>query len=701
MTSTENVHDTFCWHCCTTGTTLKCSGCIRSFHTKCELPNETDATEDENWICSVCTRQMNWNMVNVQDERETLPILIDRVWNVNKFMCLKNPLETDNGKQSGSIVNPIDLTEIKAKTHSYGSLYELYTDVQWLLHNCVILYSENDAKTMAARYLLDSIDAEIAFIKKCTECYTQVIKHPKRWFTMTCTELHLIVWAKIVGFNYWPAKVMSATEQMVNVRFFGDYTHADIPVNNCYLYSETSPKAPRYISSQYRAALKEARLYINNICKKYGTFKYAQTKTPFDPKALKQHIEQMIPGINENRDNESRIVEMDSETTEETNDGDVESDNITVDTDEEEVNEEQSDELLQQPVICKELLIVLTRIDESNSKAGRGSKRNHVSNEVNGEPSPKRVRFCDEYGDDLCQVQVFEPAEYELEAEDIPEEPLDYSRNSEAAYMVEADENDQYIKDSENSQNVEMPQDQQSVEPEAEVPNAVASNQYVDIDDLSTLEHSAYCRLVQNMKGIQGDLLNSIHMSQLRSEALNSHLMSTRDAHAKEVAVLQAQNAELMERLKAALSERDQTVQQSTILMNTIRNKHLKEVALLKQTHDQAKLEIQVMLDEIREKNNEIQVKSYENQELKVQLVEMERSIEAIFVENANCENQLNEKYLEIIDKMRKESDRKLSERLRCKGCDKELAFCGSLCEKICKALQNPTPNGDKDPIQE
>ena len=109
---------------------------------------------------------------------------------------------------------------------------------------------------MAAKDVLNCIDAEILFIKKCAECYIEAVKrNPKQSFTMVCTEPHLIVWARLGGFSYWPAKLMSATEHMVNVRFFGDYTHADIPANNCYLYSKSSPKDPRYKSSQYRAAV--------------------------------------------------------------------------------------------------------------------------------------------------------------------------------------------------------------------------------------------------------------------------------------------------------------------------------------------------------------------------------------------------------------------------------------------------------------
>lgn len=121
---------------------------------------------------------------------------------------------------------------------------------------CFQLISEDHEKTTAARYLLNYINGEIESIKKCAECYSQAFNYPKRWFTMVCTEPHLIVWAKIVGFNYWPAKLMSIDDQQVNVRFFGDHTHADVSAKNCFLYSKKIPKASQTKTPEYRAALK-------------------------------------------------------------------------------------------------------------------------------------------------------------------------------------------------------------------------------------------------------------------------------------------------------------------------------------------------------------------------------------------------------------------------------------------------------------
>lgn len=108
----------------------------------------------------------------------------------------------------------------------------------------------------ASKSLQEYLEEEIEIVRKCPECYLNQHKYPTKWFTMTCKEPHLIVWAKKVGFNYWPAKLMSIDGQLINVRFFGDHKPADVPANNCYLYSETNPNRSRNASYHYKSALK-------------------------------------------------------------------------------------------------------------------------------------------------------------------------------------------------------------------------------------------------------------------------------------------------------------------------------------------------------------------------------------------------------------------------------------------------------------
>lgn len=55
--------------------------------------------------------------------------------------------------------------------------------------------------------------------------------------------------------NYWPAKVMSIDRNAVNVRFFGDHTHARGSAANCLLYTQRNPNRKALKTPQYKYAL--------------------------------------------------------------------------------------------------------------------------------------------------------------------------------------------------------------------------------------------------------------------------------------------------------------------------------------------------------------------------------------------------------------------------------------------------------------
>lgn len=111
--------------------------------------------------------------------------------------------------------------------------------------------------------LLQYLSAEITSIKKCAECYSNAINYPTKWFTMVCEYPHLVLWAKVKGFNFWPAKLMSIDGQSINVRFFGDHTNAAVSDKNCYFFSEEKPMKARNTSQAYKNAMKVSRFLFN------------------------------------------------------------------------------------------------------------------------------------------------------------------------------------------------------------------------------------------------------------------------------------------------------------------------------------------------------------------------------------------------------------------------------------------------------
>lgn len=83
---------------------------------------------------------------------------------------------------------------------------------------------------------------EIYDIDTCHECYYNANTCKTDWFVEVCSRPHILVWAKLKGFPYWPAKAMTTNLQgMVDVRFFGDHDRAFVPIRECYLYSKDHP----------------------------------------------------------------------------------------------------------------------------------------------------------------------------------------------------------------------------------------------------------------------------------------------------------------------------------------------------------------------------------------------------------------------------------------------------------------------------
>lgn len=143
---------------------------------------------------------------------------------------------------------------------NYENFYDLRDDMCWFAHNCRIAFSGNTPIRNSSKELISYIDEEISSVKKCTQCYHNAFEFPENAFVMRCDAVHKVIWAKLDGFNYWPAKLMPISDKIVDVRFFGDHTNASVNLDHCYLYSKNPPdygkKAKKCLSEIYTLALK-------------------------------------------------------------------------------------------------------------------------------------------------------------------------------------------------------------------------------------------------------------------------------------------------------------------------------------------------------------------------------------------------------------------------------------------------------------
>lgn len=150
------------------------------------------------------------------------------------------------------------------------------------------------------RYLQKFCKDEIFNIETCAECFVKSnSKNDNGWFTKVCAKPHLLIWAKLSGYPYWPAKVMGLYDDVLGVQFFGEHERAFVPAKDCFLFSreDPNPVQPKTFRQQkFLSCVAEATEYIKNISAKFGQFYYAECRTPFNPVHMDKYVLDTIAG---------------------------------------------------------------------------------------------------------------------------------------------------------------------------------------------------------------------------------------------------------------------------------------------------------------------------------------------------------------------------------------------------------------------
>uniref|UniRef100_A0A8C7GXP9 Zinc finger, MYND-type containing 11 n=1 Tax=Oncorhynchus kisutch TaxID=8019 RepID=A0A8C7GXP9_ONCKI len=115
----------------------------------------------------------------------------------------------------------------------YKSFDEFKADAQLIVHNTAILFGVHSDQAEIARLLYSDTCHELNELMLCKNCFFLSNARPDNWFCYPCTPNHEVVWAKMKGFGYWPAKVLQREDNQVDVRFFGhQHQRAWIPADN-------------------------------------------------------------------------------------------------------------------------------------------------------------------------------------------------------------------------------------------------------------------------------------------------------------------------------------------------------------------------------------------------------------------------------------------------------------------------------------
>lgn len=174
------------------------------------------------------------------------------------------------------------------------------------------MYTGSGKTIITAKSIIKICRQEAMDIDTCAECYLNANTRTD-WFVDVCTQPHLLLWAKLKGFPFWPAKSMGVSpNSLVNVRFFGEHDRAFVPIKDCYLYSMQDPNTQtgRRSARELADCIKEVDVHIERLRTKIGGFKYAPFKTPYDPNIELFQLEMMIPGVQEYIKRQQQVVNV-------------------------------------------------------------------------------------------------------------------------------------------------------------------------------------------------------------------------------------------------------------------------------------------------------------------------------------------------------------------------------------------------------
>ncbi|XP_041433061.1 protein kinase C-binding protein 1 isoform X3 [Xenopus laevis] len=288
----DGRNDFYCWVCHREGQVLCCELCPRVYHAKCL---KLTAEPEGDWFCPECEKITVAECIETQSKAMTM-LTIEQLSYLLKFALQKmkqpgtepfqKPVSLEQHPDYAEyIFNPMDLSTLEknVKKKMYGCTEAFLAEAKWILHNCIIYNGGNHKLTQTAKVIIKICEHEMNEIEVCPECYLAACQKRESWFCEPCSNPHPLVWAKLKGFPFWPAKALRDKDGQVDARFFGQHDRAWVPMNNCYLMSKEIPFSVKKTKSIFNSAMQEMEVYVENIRKRFGVFNYAPFRTPYTP----------------------------------------------------------------------------------------------------------------------------------------------------------------------------------------------------------------------------------------------------------------------------------------------------------------------------------------------------------------------------------------------------------------------------------
>ncbi|XP_025988553.1 protein kinase C-binding protein 1 isoform X3 [Solenopsis invicta] len=319
-------YDRFCWRCHKEKVDAYCTACPRSWHRKCIGGTPSSL---EKWICGECatilkaenaeTRSITMAHLSIDQLCMLLKYVVERLRDYPGSEPFCKPVDLmEVPNYLDYVIKPMDLSLLESNVRSklYGSTDAFMADAKWIQHNCVVfntcggVYADMSKLTNAAKQIIKVARQEVSEIEACPDCYAHGRNLPRpqpSWFIEPCRRPHPLVWAKLKGFPFWPAKAMPRlnSQGYVDVRFFGEHDRAWVPPKDLFLYSEEPPApSPRKRKPDMDECIREVTRHIRKLTLMFGEFKYVKPRVQYDPNNPTQ-IQLMLPYYNPLESNNS------------------------------------------------------------------------------------------------------------------------------------------------------------------------------------------------------------------------------------------------------------------------------------------------------------------------------------------------------------------------------------------------------------
>uniref|UniRef100_A0A3Q2WU18 Zinc finger, MYND-type containing 11 n=1 Tax=Haplochromis burtoni TaxID=8153 RepID=A0A3Q2WU18_HAPBU len=255
-------HDWYCFECHLPGDVLTCDNCFRVYHLKC-LSDECKPRDGGSpWQCVVCRGSKKKNL-NKQEMCKYLRFIVQRM-KERAVDLNKKGKDTKHPMYRRLIHTALDVSNIQENLSEgkYKTFEEFKADAQMIVHNTAILYGVHSDQAEIAQLLFSDTCHELNELLLCKNCFYLSNARPDNWFCYPCSPSHDLVWAKMKGFGYWPAKVLQREDNQVDVRFFGhQHQRAWIPSENIQDIKVSVQQLQVKRSNGWKKACEELEVY--------------------------------------------------------------------------------------------------------------------------------------------------------------------------------------------------------------------------------------------------------------------------------------------------------------------------------------------------------------------------------------------------------------------------------------------------------